>query len=299
MNEIDRLLDIGFINDAFLSAEERCGFSISHAIKKVWAVQLYLLREFIDVCKEHNLVYWAYGGTLLGAVRHKGYIPWDDDIDVAMPREDYDLLCAHPEWFKRPAALHIPSNSERYYEGWLRLHDVCTAVLYENYKKEGSVQGIYIDIFPIDNYRDTFSEKRKIKRIWRTNIIGHAYVYNANKHFIARLLSRVSRTLHCFNCERAFKKINNLAKSKEQSKEVMMKVGHFYSTEKQIFNKDDYGGFEEMPFEFLTINVPSGWDNILRKNYGDYLKYPPVEKRGCWHSFIFEVDAPFSSFIKN
>lgn len=299
MNEIERLLNNGFIDNDFLKEEKRDGYTITTSIKKVWAIQLYLLKTFTDVCVRHNLTYWAYGGTLLGAIRHKGYIPWDDDVDVAMPREDYDTLCSHPEWFEFPIALHLPSNKEKYYEGWLRLHDICTAVLYENYKKEGSTQGIYIDVFPIDNYSSSISDDRKIKTIWKYNIIGHAFVYNVNKGVAPRLVSKITRFFHLFNCEKTFLKINNLARSNNITGFVMMKVGHFYKKEKQIFEKKDFSSSEQADFEFLKINIPFGWNQILKRNYGDYLVFPPIEKRGCWHSFIFDPNKSYLEYKPN
>jgi len=76
--------------DGFLQSEYRDGYFVDATMKRVWAVELDLLEQFQNICKRHSLKYYAIGGTLLGAVRHKGFIPWDDDIDVGMPRADYD-----------------------------------------------------------------------------------------------------------------------------------------------------------------------------------------------------------------
>ena len=75
-----------------LDAEKRDGYYISMEMKKIWNVQLKLLKEFQIICKKNNIIYYACGGTLLGAIRHKGYIPWDDDIDIMMTRDEYEKL---------------------------------------------------------------------------------------------------------------------------------------------------------------------------------------------------------------
>ena len=80
--------------EGFLEEEERDGYLVSAEMKKIWAVELDLLNEFMRVCKEHDIRWFADGGTILGAIRHNGMIPWDDDIDVCMYREDYEKLCS-------------------------------------------------------------------------------------------------------------------------------------------------------------------------------------------------------------
>ena len=102
MVELNIHIPHDFIND-----EVRCDYTVSSKIKEVWAVELDLLNQLDIVCKAHNLKYFAGAGTLLGAVRHKGFIPWDDDIDVYMLRSDYDKLIALACAFKEPYFLHL------------------------------------------------------------------------------------------------------------------------------------------------------------------------------------------------
>lgn len=141
------------VPEDFLREETRCGYTISAEMKKVWAVQLDLLQELLRVCQEHGLKIYADGGTLLGAVRHQGYIPWDDDIDMIMLREDYDRLMALANEFKHPYFLQNIYTDEHYTHRHAQLRNSLTACWEEH--EGGCVlrhnQGIFVDIFPADN----------------------------------------------------------------------------------------------------------------------------------------------------
>ena len=278
----------------FLESEVRCEYSIDSDMKKVWCIQLRILYEFINVCEKNNLMYWLFGGSLIGAVRHKGYIPWDDDIDVIMPRKDYDILCSHPEWFSGDVALHISNNKEMYYEGWARVHYLKSAVLYPNYKKAGSKQGIYLDVFPLDYA--TQNDRKNRKKIKRINAIGHAICYNCNPSFLTRFVCTLNMVFRFWKPEKLFKKINKLSKSDIQTEKMMFKVCTVYPFEKNIFDSNDFKETIIVPFEFLNVAVPKNYDNILKTMYGDWRAFPPKEKRGAWHNFIFSTDKPFNEF---
>ena len=111
------------IEDSFYQEEERCGYLVSAHMKKVWAVELDLLYQLDQVCKKYGIKYYASGGTILGAERHKGMIPWDDDIDLMMLRDQYDILCSHADEFKEPYFLQTFDTDEGYFRGHAQLRN--------------------------------------------------------------------------------------------------------------------------------------------------------------------------------
>ena len=138
---------MGFNTDA----EKRGGYLVSHEMKKVWAVELDLLRQLIEVCQRENLRMWVDGGTLLGAVRHQGFIPWDDDIDVCMPRPDYDRLTAiSGQVFKEPYFYQNAYTDKDYFAGHAQLRNSRTAAIRPSASFNPFNQGIFIDIFVLE-----------------------------------------------------------------------------------------------------------------------------------------------------
>lgn len=286
--------------ETFLQEEIRNDYLVSAEMKKVWAIQLGLLADFIEVCEAHGYRYWAFAGTLLGAVRHQGYIPWDDDMDVVMPREDYEDLLKHPEYFKEPSQLHFSNNEENFYEGWARVHNVNTAVVYPTERGAVSMQGIYIDIFPLDDMDDSKRNALDAKIIRVVNVLGHACSYNINPNKLLRFLSWTNRHLHFFKPERAFRRLNRFCVKKvKNATKWGARLAPVYHYTKCTYDKKDYEETLKVPFEYMSINIPAGYDNVLRTTYGDYMKFPPAEKRGAWHSFQFVTDKSFRELNAN
>ena len=138
--------------NGFLDEEERCGYVVSSQMKEVWAIELDLLAEFQRVCKQYDLKYYADAGTLLGAVRHKGFIPWDDDIDIIMTRDEYNKLCriAMKE-FKHPFFFQTNKTDPGSSKGHAQLRNsITTAILGGKEYVTSHNQGVFIDIFPVD-----------------------------------------------------------------------------------------------------------------------------------------------------
>ena len=145
--------------DGFLNEEVRCGYTVTKQRKEVWAVELDLLQEFMRVCNKYGLKYCADGGTLLGAIRHHGFIPWDDDLDIAMLRSDFEKLNeVAPAEFKKPYFWQTEETDKGSARGHAQLRNSDTTGIikteYERQRNNNFNQGIFIDIFPFDTVVD-------------------------------------------------------------------------------------------------------------------------------------------------
>lgn len=297
----------------FLNEENRDGYLVSCEMKKIWAVELDLLSEFSRVCQENDIQYYADGGTLLGAIRHKGFIPWDDDIDVMMFRDQYQKLCKiaskafrHPYFFQTE---HTDPGSLR---GHAQLRNsLTTGILqYELAGKWGYNQGIFIDIFPIDSIPDDeeiFSKMQKSlshKRITINYWIRKAYEHfpkepkNSLKANILFFLFRhniLNWHSHTHKLHKAFER-----EMQQYNNQATRRVAKFFCwpfQERRIWQRSAFDGdpvYKE--FECLKISVPPNYIQILNTFYGNWQEY----KVGvCTHGGVFfDPDKPYTEYLK-
>ena len=149
-------------------------YQISAEMKKVWAVQIDLLKELERVCNKYNIKYFACGGTLLGSVRHQGYIPWDDDIDIMMIRDEYEKLLEHKDEFQSPYFLQTPYTDENgYFDSNIKLRNSYTTGFMPQDLHLKINKGIFIDIVPLDAIPDDEKLRKKfLNKALRKGIIG-------------------------------------------------------------------------------------------------------------------------------
>ena len=272
-------------------ARRRAALDSASLLKRVHAVQLELLKELDRVCRENGLQYMAVHGTLLGAVRHQGFIPWDDDVDVAMPREDYvRLLSLGKKGFAPGFFLQTPMNSYGcFYGGYSKLRrDGTKAVERQNAKRQWNRyhMGIWIDIFPLDacppSKEGQRSQQKKLSFLQR---IVYAKAYTPEQFVPPDVPgSRLSLYYLLAKCTRRrdlLKRIDGLCRRQENSPLRGILACYYGNREnRNVWTAGAVGTVMELPFEDMLLPVPAGWDEVLRKRYGDdYMILPPVEKR--------------------
>lgn len=247
-------------------------------------IQLDILIYFDDWCKQHSLHYSLGEGTLIGAIRHKGFIPWDDDIDLLMPREDYDKFVNTYQGKYRLISLR---TEKRWWSCYSRLTDERTFVEFENPNE--NYHGLWISLLPIDNYpddkREWDSARKELNRYLRCGKIKDSWwvksvsvVRNLIKYTLKALLWPVSYNYIGRRCQNILKSFDN--KTKRQ-KGQMACIWH----EPWVFNGELINGFVDVEFEGLKFPVLKGYDAYLRGQYGDYMQLPPENQRVPKHDY--------------
>ena len=253
-----------------------------------------IMAWFHNFCVKENLRYYVIGGTFLGAIRHKGFIPWDDDIDVGMPRRDYEKLITvfqnennHKiDKFK----LETPySNASDYLYTFSKLYDTTTTMV-EKLRIECK-RGIYLDIFPLDGIGDTKEEAYKnFKKIDFLNmfLMTRVCAIRKSRSFYKNAAIVVSRIIPNFiiDNKKLSQKVDQLCKKLDfdTSNYVCNCMSPYRSTE--IIEKRLLGKPTEYQFESITVYGPEYYDEYLKHIFGDYRKFPPKEKQVSHHDFV-------------
>lgn len=301
MTEIERIIQKGIIGRDYLNSEEKCGFLITTERKKLFAVMLDMLYEFDKVCKKHGLTYYLYGGSLLGAVRHHGFIPWDDDLDVIMPRDDYDKFIKLSDEFSEPYFLQIPQTDKGYYYSFAKLRNSNTTGVVDMFKYAGFNHGIWISMFPLDFWNLDGGEERyaEIRKLVMHN---STYMRLKNPDLDEKNKARVAAYLaEHRDPMKDYEEIQRLASSCKDpnSKYVMSAVITHLKYDKKLLYTADFVEAVPLEFEGFSVMVPCGYDHVLTVCYGDYMQFPPVEDRGlCHDGTIFDSDIPYKEYLK-
>ena len=302
------MVSINFEYDPnFLKEEVRDGHLVTSDMKKLWLVELDILNWFIQICEKYNLTYWTEGGTLLGAVRHKGFIPWDDDIDIMMPRVDYDKFISifntevkypyfmekiHPRTFikiKRADTFHIKKKN----------FDLLTGTNKKLLVR--SIPCVFIDIFCVDNCPENPVEIKSFQNHLHTTNFNYRRAYSK---FIRNYRNPI---------------VNELRKDMIDEYEHLESLRQTYNNQdtKYIFNScfpmypiesghmryaEDYVETVDLPFEMFTLKCPKGYERVLDMHYTERTGIPwqTPTKNLAYHDqeieYYNDFDNPYTKY---
>lgn len=268
-------------------------------LEAVHEVQKELLKKLDQVCREQGLHYAAIHGTLLGAIRHQGFIPWDDDVDIAMPRQDYDrLLELANKLFPEPFFLQTPANNENcFYGGYAKLRRSGTAAIEPQNRGRYCHQGIWIDIFPLDfcpqDERKLDSLQRRIS-FWQRLLMAKLYKpgHGMPEDINPKLLSFYYLAARCLRRRWIRRRLDQLFKScRKTNKLAILACYYGEKNNGNIYPVSLFDSLTVVPFEDFQIPVPEIFDKILSERYGShYMEWPEKEKRLSHKDIIFSVD---------
>lgn len=292
-----------------LNEEVRDGYTISTEMKKVWAIQLDLVQQLIKVCEKYDLKVWGCGGTMLGAIRHKGYIPWDDDIDMCMMRKDYDkLLSIADKEFSYPYFFQTGYSDIKYPRGHAQLRNSNTTAILPGDIFADFNQGIFIDIFVYDNipenkddYDNLLMEADRLQsKLSKYSALKLHNLFISPTSFFVSL--RLVPYFLCYNFKSVYKRFEDIIKDENIKRSTTVaSLGFNRNPERLKRMSKDESLFTEtvyVPFEDISMPLPKQYHILLTNQYGDYMKpsQSPSLHGGC---LILDADKPYTYYLSD
>lgn len=266
-------------------------------MSEIQQISLEILKKITDICDREGFRYYLIYGTLIGAVRHRGFIPWDDDVDIIMPRPDHTRLFAflkeHTDLLEvLKLKVFSRENVPGYKYGIPRICDTRYIISTSNERDCG--MGVFIDVYPLDGLGNSYEEAVTMMR--ESSFWLHRIANAIKKHIeIPRALNIKGKIVFMLNRFRDkllgvkylfAKQSKSIRKYNYSDSEYVGPVQwYFTKPEKVVFDKSIFEERIKLPFEKYEFYVPREYDRLLTQEYGDYMSFPPVEKRVYHHQY--------------
>ena len=280
-------------------------FVISEKRKAVWAVELKIMDEIDRICRKYDIKYFLAGGSMIGAARHNGFIPWDDDIDVGMSRTDYERfleICKN----ELPSHYHLQTNKTD--KGYVTMHakirDCNTTAIRKAEWLVGATfnQGIFVDVVPFDNIPDNLIIRRLhyyvitfLVKILRRHLYFKQLERTSWKSHIVRMMGNA---VFLFTTPNKISRLNERVVKSYQKKKTKYigEISIFYDFEKSKRERVLYEELIDHPFEDRSYKIPKMYDEILTQRYGDWRT--PLSQAPSWHGAVFfDPEHPYTDYL--
>lgn len=264
-------------------------------IYKTQKIALEMLKVIANICEENNIDYFLAWGTLIGAVRHKGFIPWDDDVDILMPREDYNKFLKIFLNVTNNYDIYSVNNTDRYYISLSRIIDNTTIIIGEKKSNEDQKDcGIFIDIYPLDFVGNNEIEikkyfKKHMKYEWLMEMAEQKHFRKSKK---LGVFSFFKYPIYMYSRFKGYKYFYNkmeILANNNNDKNAKFCCSCYGTggvlAEKLIYPSEWFKDYEYCNFEDSVFRIPKYYHEILCKVYGDYMKLPPQSERIGHHKY--------------
>ena len=288
-----------------MNDEVICGHLVTAQKKRVNAVYLDLLQEFDRLCRQNGFTYWVTYGSLIGAVRHKGFVPWDDDVDVQMPRKDFDKLrhmTSQAFGAQDPYFLQTPYTDPLFQQRILRFRRSDTACVspydLKMATKAGGIynMGLALAIFPLDNWPKSRLIQKLQLTIARTGVdfrtdggqVKKKTLLNGAMHLADKVVTE----------KMIVRIINGMYKLCPKNRSGMVQTFEGFYNGRNVWPAEDYAGAAALQLEDITVPVPIGYKDVLAIRYGDYMQLPPEEERTEPHVDFMSADVCYKDVVE-
>lgn len=255
------------------------------SLREIQLCELSLLEKIHNFCESNNIIYFLAGGTLIGAIRHKGFVPWDDDVDIAMPRPDYERFMALREkFYEEYANIEIKGvNDTNYPFSFAKAFDLNTRVIIQNQKNY--FNNVWLDIIPFDG---AYSNVKKNKRLYRKMHFYRYFMYFATYKpwTVGRTKFRkLIATIVTYISELFVKIVNPACVLDKNARKISYEKAEFVGNTvcgdsfKNPIVKNEMFPLLKKEFEGKLFNVPANYDTYLKQAYGNYMELPPESER--------------------
>ena len=273
-------------------------------MKKLKEIEIEMLEAFVAICNKYDLKWFVVGGTALGAVRHNGFIPWDDDIDVAMPRPDYEKFLEVAQE-NLPPHLFLQNTYTDKEIPWAfsKIRNSMTTFVERPFEKMNFNHGVYIDVFPLDGFAYSkisyiFFKFKKYIYDYRISFSVYELKDDYNPNFYKKTIQHILKVIYPHHSDAVRKKDQLYKKHKYYKCRRICNFSGAWGL-REMMDREIFDDGVKASFENVDVNIATKYHDYLQNMYGNYMEFPPIEKRVTHHhTTVIDPDNSYKKYME-